>query len=120
MDQKNKPVETQHVQEVITALEISPNGKKLVVGLQVGACVIYLCDNLGRLNYLTRVDVKNRHGKFSSGRKVSAISFLTKNEILITSSDNRLRVIDTEDCSLKYKYKGHKNENLQLKAAPSH
>jgi WD40 repeat protein len=96
IDQKHKPIETQHVQEVITALEMSPNGKKLVVGLMVGACVIYHCDNLGRLNYITRVDVRNRRGKFSNGRKVSGLTFMSKNDVLVTTSDSRLRVIDTE------------------------
>ena len=62
---------------------------------------------------MTRVDCRNRRGKFSAGRKVSGIAFLNKQEFLISTNDSRLRVYNLADVNrIKYKYKGHKNENL--------
>ena len=75
---------------------------------------MYASDSMGRLNYVTRIDCKNRRGKFSSGRKVSGVRFLNSNEVLISTNDSRLRLFNLEDYIQKYKYKGHKNENLQI------
>jgi len=51
---------------------------------------------------------------------VSGITFFSEHEILITTNDSRLRLINIDDGKLKFKYKGHKNENLQIQAHPSH
>lgn len=75
---------------------------------------------MGRLNYITRVDCKNRRGKFSSGRKITGIAFLNKSEVIISTNDSRLRHINLEDCIQKYKYKGHLNENLQIEGTLSY
>jgi WD40 repeat protein len=84
--------------DCITAIQFSENGKRIVVGFSSGSCMVYSCDSLGRLNYITRIDCKNRRGKFSSGRKVSGIVFLNKSEIIITTNDSRLRHYNLEDC----------------------
>jgi len=73
IDQKSKPLDTQLTQDHITALCFSHEGERLVVGLATGQCVIYSCDLLGKINYITRIDCKNRRGKFSAGRKVSGV-----------------------------------------------
>ena len=119
MTQKSKPIDVQQTQDHITALQyMVPSGRKLVVGFNSGQCSLYTCDDLGRLNYSTRIDCKNRRGKFSSGRKVSGVQFLGKgNEILISTNDSRLRLFNLEDYTQKYKYKGHRNENLQIEAS---
>ncbi|CDW88776.1 wd repeat-containing protein [Stylonychia lemnae] len=119
IDQKLKPLDTQQTQDHITALCFSNEGERLVAGLATGQCVIYSCDLLGRINYITRIDCKNRRGKFSAGRKISGVQFLSKNEILIATNDSRLRLFNLEDCIQKYKYKGHKNENLQIEPSLS-
>jgi WD40 repeat protein len=102
-----------------------------VVGFATGSCAVYSSDTLGRLNYITRIECKNRRGKFSKGRKVSGINFIGKNKILISTNDSRLRLFNLEeiksidqyqgvaDWIMKYKFKGHKNENLQIEATAS-
>lgn len=67
-----------------------------MIGHSNGLCVFYSCDSLGRLNYITRIDCKNRRGKFSSGRKISGINFINNLEILISTNDSRLRIINLE------------------------
>ena len=67
---------------------------------------------------MTKVDCRNRRGKFSSGRKVSSIKFISKYEFLVSTNDSRMRIYSLQDINqtstIKYKYKGHKNENLQI------
>ena len=73
IDQSEKCLDDHATSDYITALSFSPNGKRLVVGLSTGICNIFHCDELGRLNWSTKIDCKNRKGKFSLGRKVSGI-----------------------------------------------
>ena len=119
--QKSKPIDIQQTQDFITALDyLAPSGRKLVVGFATGQCSLYTCDDVGRLNYSTRIDCKNRRGKFSSGRRVSGVKFVGKgNEILISTNDSRLRLFNLDDYIQKYKYKGHKSENLPIEACVS-
>jgi WD40 repeat protein len=75
---------------------------------------VYQCDNLGRLNWSTKIDCKNRSGKFSLGRKVSGITFVSQTEVIITTNDSRLRLFNLEECLQKVKFKGFKGESLQI------
>ena len=78
---------------------------------------MYQCDNLGRLNWSTKIDCKNRRGKFSLGRKVSGINFVNQTDVIITTNDSRLRLFNLDECLQKVKFKGFKGENLQFKAS---
>jgi len=50
-----------------------------------------------RLTYVSRIDCKNRRGSYSKGRKVTGIEFFPDSiEALITTNDNRLRIINLE------------------------
>ena len=75
---------------------------------------VYTCDTIGKLKYQTKLDCKNRQGKFSLGCKVSGINFINNKEVLISTNDSRLRLFNLEECLLKVKFKGHLSENLQL------
>jgi len=85
------------------------------VGLSTGTCNVYLSDSLGRLNWITKIDCKNRRGKFALGRKVSGIVFLSQKEVIISTNDSRLRLFNLDECLQKVKFKGFKSENLQKK-----
>ena len=67
---------------------------------------------MGRLNWSTKIDCKNRRGKFSLGRKVSGITFLNDKDVIITTNDSRLRLFNLDECLQKVKFKGFKGENL--------
>jgi hypothetical protein len=84
----------------------------LIVGLSTGTCIVYQCDDLGRLNWSTKFDCKNRSGKFSLGRKISGILFLNMQEVIIATNDSGLRLYDLDGCLRKVKFKGFKGENL--------
>ena len=48
-------------------------------------------------------------------KKITNIKFLTKNEILVTTNDNRIRIMNINDGSVIQKFKGHKNMEGMLK-----
>ena len=115
-ERKNTPLQVENTNEVITALAYSPNGKWLVLGTYSGKCLIYESSSIGKLNYKSQIDCKNRRGKFSSGRKIGGVTFINDREFLVTTADSRIRLISVDDCLQKVKFKGdnYKNENLQL------
>lgn len=48
---------------------------------------------------------------------MSGIAFINQKDVLITTNDSRLRIINLDDCIQKVKFKGHLGENLQLQPA---
>ena len=61
---------------------------------------------------VNKIDCKNRSGKFALGRKVSGIQFINLKEVIITTNDSRLRIVNIDECLQKVKFKGFKGENL--------
>jgi len=100
----------------ITALTFTKDGRKLIVGLLHGQLVIYQIEKK-KLNYCTTIDCKNRKGKFKAGRKITGLTFLSLNELLVTTCDSRLRLIDLTDYQQIFKYKGHSNTSLPMCAS---
>lgn len=72
-----------------------------------------------KLKPLRVVVCKNKRGKFSKGRKVTNIDFLSVNIAMITNNDSRIRFIDARNGKQIYKIKGHKNESFPIKASIS-
>ena len=62
---------------------------------------------------------KNKRGRFSNGRKVTSIDFLSANVAMVTTNDSRIRFIEAKNGKQVYKIKGHKNENFPIKASLS-
>lgn len=93
----------------------SPDSRWLVVGLAtVGTCILYEHYAGQYLNYKSRIDCRNRHGRFSSGRKVAGIAFLNNAEFLVSTNDSSVRLFSVYECSQAVKFKGHFNEHLQM------
>jgi len=118
IDQPDDCLEVIHTANDITALAYQPNGKRLIVGYKsTGNFSVYQSDDIGRLNWSTKLDCKNQRGKFALGRKVSGICFLNQKEVIITTNDSRLRLFNLDETIQKVKFKGFKGENLQLKSS---
>jgi hypothetical protein len=63
-------------------------------------------------------------GKYSKGTKVTSVLFLDNTDILVTTNDSRLRIVNVDgrfvvSGSKQIKFKGHRNDNMQLKATIS-
>lgn len=109
-----KVVETIRVQDLLTSLSISPNGKYLACGFKDGGVAFY---DARTLKYRCDVDCRNRRGKSSKGRKVSGISWKRDNKsVLVTTNDSRVRLFNLSDLSTFIKFKGHINEETLLSA----
>jgi WD40 repeat protein len=123
----------------ITALCFSPDGTNVVSGLLNGQVYFYEYDGL---KYITQMDCRNSSGKYRKGAKVTGLSFLSreigtndsnngntnttygprrissvsKQQILVTTNDSRVRIYQIKDYSLQCKYKGVRNLSMQIKA----
>ncbi|CDW78911.1 wd repeat-containing protein [Stylonychia lemnae] len=118
-DIKNKKVKDwQQTSCYITAIKYTNCGERLYVGLVNGDVVIY-DSTQEQLRPLRIVECKNKRGKFSKGRKVTSIDFLTVNIAMITNNDSRIRFIDARNGKQIYKIKAHKNESFPIKASIS-
>ena len=51
---------------------------------------------LYRLKLEGQIECKNRRGKFSKGRKVNTIQFISEIEVMVTTADSRVRVLDIQ------------------------
>ena len=56
---------------------------------------------------------RNRHGRYSNGRKITNIEFVNKKNALISTSDSRIRLMNMEDGKILVKYKGHTNTKIK-------
>jgi hypothetical protein len=68
------------------------DGRKAVVGTMKGKCRFYSIEGSG-LEYEAQLDVKNKRGQHSRGKKITGLSFLPTDpgKLLITSNDSRVR-----------------------------
>lgn len=69
------------------------------------------------MKYSTSFDCKNKSGKYSNGRKITDISFINCTLALITTNDNRIRMINMFTKVLIHKFKGLKNEDTLMRAS---
>lgn len=99
---------------IITSACFSPNGQMALAGLYDGLVVLYQSDTL---KYFTQIDCKNRAGKHKRGKKVTGLQFTDDGKyLLVTTNDSRIRLYDMSDYSMAAKYKGHRNDGLQIQA----
>lgn len=100
---------------IISSMAFSLDGERLVVGTIKGSCQIFDTSN-NKLMQLQTINVKNRIGIFSKGRKVTEIKFLSNRIALVQTGDSRIREIDLNSNAQVSKFKGHRNEEFSLKA----
>lgn len=120
---EEKPIYSLQAKDHVTALAISPDGIRVVIGLHTGQLIVCGYDNT-KLNYITAIECKNRMGKYSKGTKITSIVFLDNTSVLVTTNDSRIRIVNVEgrlvgSGTKQMKFKGHLNDNLQIKASLS-
>ena len=81
----------------------------LIAGHVSGSCILYETDSLPNLKYFSRIDCKNRKGKYSRGCKIAGITFINNTEFLVATNDSSVRLYSVEDCKQRVKFKGHFN-----------
>ena len=109
----DEDAKTKLVNEIITKTLFFPDGLKLCLGSIKGN--IFIFDVKENFRYSYSFHVRNKNKKGSMKKKITDIKFITKNEILVTTNDNRIRLMNINDGSVIQKFKGHKNMEGMLK-----
>ncbi|KAK1420707.1 hypothetical protein QVD17_22523 [Tagetes erecta] len=99
--------------EMVTAVGYSNDGKVSVVGSDKGICRFYNTADC-KLEFKEQVELKTK--KKPLPRKITGFQFSTCNpsEVLVTSADSRVRILN--GTKVVQKFKGYKNNNSQLSA----
>ncbi|CAN1849627.1 WD repeat-containing protein 44 [Linum perenne] len=99
--------------EMVTAVCYTPDGQGALVGSHKGNCRMYSLEDC-KLNQTDEVDIQK---KKSAGKKITGFQFSPGNpsEVLVTSADSTVRIMDGKD--LVHKFTGFKNVNSQIAAS---
>ncbi|KAI7729782.1 hypothetical protein M8C21_014314 [Ambrosia artemisiifolia] len=99
--------------EMVTAVGFTDDGKVLVVGSHKGVCRFYNTSDC-KLELKDQVELKTK--KKPQPKKITGFQFSTSNptEVLVTSADSRVRILD--GTKVVQKFKGYKHINSQISA----
>ncbi|WCJ32156.1 Transducin/WD40 repeat-like superfamily protein [Euphorbia peplus] len=108
-------VDWSDLHEMVTAACYSPDGQGALVGTYKGTCRLYSTSE-NKLQQKSQINLQNKKKK-PHLKKITGFQFArgSSSEVLITSADSRIRVIDGVD--LVHKFKGFRNTNSQISAS---
>ncbi|KAF5461004.1 hypothetical protein F2P56_020833 [Juglans regia] len=108
-------VDWNDVHEMVTAACYTPDGQGALVGSYKGSCCLYKTSD-NKLQQKHQINLQNKKKK-SNHKKITGFQFApgSSSEVLITSTDSRIRVVDGVD--LVHKFKGFRNQNSQISAS---
>ncbi|CAL5070816.1 unnamed protein product [Urochloa decumbens] len=101
--------------EMVTAACYSPDGQVALVGSHKGSCHIFDTSEK-KLQYKSQIDLRIRKKK-SGQKKITGFQFApgSSSEVLITSADSRIRVVNGDE--FVHKFKGFRNTSSQISAS---
>ncbi|NP_001345786.1 uncharacterized protein LOC100193671 [Zea mays] len=101
--------------EMVTAACYSPDGQVAMVGSHKGCCHIFDTSEK-KLLYKSQIDLRIRKKK-SGQKKITGFQFApgSSSEVLITSADSRIRVVNGDE--FVHKFKGLRNTSSQISAS---
>lgn len=108
-------VDWNDLHEMVTAACYTPDGQAALVGSYKGSCRLYnTAEN--KLQQKSQINLQNKKKK-AHHKKITGFQFApgSSSEVLITSADSRIRVVDGVD--LVHKFKGFRNTNSQISAS---
>lgn len=108
-------VDWNDLHEMVTAACYTPDGQAALVGTYKGSCRLYNTSE-NKLQQKTQINLQNKKKK-GRHKKITGFQFApgSTSEVLITSADSRIRVVDGVD--LVHKFKGFRNTNSQISAS---
>lgn len=112
---ERKVVDWNDLHEMVTAACYTPDGQGALVGSYKGSCHLYnISDN--KLQQRSQINLQIKKKK-SHQKKITGFQFApgSTSEVIITSADSRIRVIDGVD--LVHKFKGFRNTSSQISAS---
>ncbi|CAL0326570.1 unnamed protein product [Lupinus luteus] len=101
--------------EMVTAACYTPDGQGALVGSYKGSCHLYNTSE-NKLQQKSQINLQNKKKK-SQQKKITGFQFAqgSSSEVLITSADSRIRVVDGVD--LVHKFKGFRNATSPISAS---
>ncbi|CAN8284891.1 unnamed protein product [Cochlearia groenlandica] len=110
-------VEWSDLHEMVTAGCYTPDGQGALIGSHKGICRSYDTEDC-KLNQTNQIDVQSNK-KSQAKRKITSFQFSPVNpsEVLVTSADSRIRILDGSE--VIHKFKGFRNTNSQISASYS-
>lgn len=142
MNEKYEPKTSNALGNKISSVCFSNDGNLIAGGSISGKIQLwrYVEDRNGStIDRNKQFNVRNKRGKHSNGKKVTGLMFIEKKEkvntnkrrndaienlqLLVTTNDNRIRLVDMANNSTKIKFKGnfhnYKNKSMQIKSTLS-
>ncbi|CAN8259233.1 unnamed protein product [Cochlearia groenlandica] len=101
--------------EMVTSACYTPDGQGALVGSYKGSCRMYNASD-NKLQQKSQINLQNKKKK-AHQKKITGFQFVpgSSSEVLVTSSDSRIRVVDGTD--LVNKLKGFRNTSSQISAS---
>ncbi|KAL2508590.1 Transducin/WD40 repeat-like superfamily protein [Forsythia ovata] len=98
-----KVVDLNDLHEMVTAACYTPDGQGALVGSYKGGCRLYNTTE-NKLQQKSQINLENKKKK-SHHKKITGFQFApgSSSEVLITSADSRIRVVDGVDLVHKFK-----------------
>uniref|UniRef100_A0A7N0SW58 WD repeat-containing protein 44 n=1 Tax=Kalanchoe fedtschenkoi TaxID=63787 RepID=A0A7N0SW58_KALFE len=111
----HRVVDWTDVREMVTAACYTPDGQGALIGSYKGNCRMYSTTE-NKLVQNSQINLQNKKKK-SHQKKITGFQFTagSQSEVLVTSADSRVRVIDGVD--LVHKFKGFRNAHSQISAS---
>ncbi|XP_071725883.1 uncharacterized protein [Rutidosis leptorrhynchoides] len=107
-------VDWNDLHEMVTAACYTPDGQAALVGSHKGSCRVFNTTE-NKLQQKSQINLQNKKKK-PHHKKITGFQFApgSSSEVLITSADSRIRVVDGVD--LVHKFKGFRNTSSQISA----
>ncbi|EEF34634.1 WD-repeat protein, putative [Ricinus communis] len=98
--------------EMVTAVCYTPDGQGALIGSHKGSCRMYNVEDC-KLSQGEQIDLQNK----KHAKKITGFQFSPGNpsEVLVTSADSRIRILDGSDVA--HKFRGFRNINSQISAS---
>uniref|UniRef100_A0A7N0SXU1 WD repeat-containing protein 44 n=1 Tax=Kalanchoe fedtschenkoi TaxID=63787 RepID=A0A7N0SXU1_KALFE len=108
-------VDWSDLHEMVTAACYAPDGQGALIGSYKGGCRMYGTTE-NKLVQKSQINLQNKKKK-SHQKKITGFQFTpgSQSEVLVTSADSRVRVIDGVD--VVHKFKGFRNAHSQISAS---
>ncbi|XP_027351284.1 WD repeat-containing protein 44-like [Abrus precatorius] len=102
------------IHEMVTAVSYTPDAQGVLIGTQKGNCRTYSIEDY-KLTQTGTVELRNKRKNLL--KKVTGFQFSPNNpsEVLVTSGDCRIKIVDGSD--VVHKFKGFRNASSQIAAS---
>lgn len=104
--------------ELITTVAFTKDGSKVIAGTFLGTCLFFRSDTLA-LDHTLECKTKSKGRKITNIATLPMTSIASKERLLITSNESKVRLYNVHERVVEAKYAGHENASSQIRATCS-